>query len=127
MGRVRLFAAQDARALYVRLSSLTSVSLERLTYSWLRPNVAFGGVPMLVLNRKPQESVYIGDTIQVTVVSVRGNQVRLAFTAPDDVTIHRSEIYELLGKTIRPPAPTRRRLSVRGDSGSLRDAVGNPL
>jgi len=56
---------------------------------------------MLVLSRKIGEEIVIGDNIRVTVVAIRGNQVRLGFTAPDDVTIHRSE----LGDFAQRPAP----------------------
>jgi carbon storage regulator len=47
---------------------------------------------MLVLSRKVGEQVIVGDHISVTVVSVRGNQVRLGFRAPDDVAIRRAEL-----------------------------------
>jgi carbon storage regulator len=47
---------------------------------------------MLVLSRKPNESVVINDHIVVTVVEVRGDKVRLGIQAPRDVSIHRSEV-----------------------------------
>lgn len=47
----------------------------------------------LVLSRKVDEKVIIGDDIEVTVVEIRGDKVRLAFTAPKEVSIHRLEIY----------------------------------
>jgi carbon storage regulator len=47
---------------------------------------------MLVLSRKVDERVYIGDSIRITVVSIRGNQVRLGFEAPADVLIFREEL-----------------------------------
>ena len=49
---------------------------------------------MLILTRKVQETVCIGDDITVTVLEVRGNHVRLGLTAPEDVDILREEIYE---------------------------------
>jgi carbon storage regulator len=49
---------------------------------------------MLVLSRKKDETIVIGDNIIVTVVEIRGDKVRLGFDAPRDVTIHRREIYE---------------------------------
>lgn len=49
---------------------------------------------MLVLSRKPNEEILIGDNIRLTVVSIQGNQVKLGFTAPSDVTIFRSELIE---------------------------------
>ena len=48
---------------------------------------------MLVLSRKAEESMYIGDDIKITVLDIRGGQVRIGITAPDDVKIHREEIY----------------------------------
>jgi carbon storage regulator len=47
---------------------------------------------MLVLSRKPGEKVVIGDNIRLTVVAIRGNHVRLGFTAPPDVSIQREEL-----------------------------------
>jgi len=47
---------------------------------------------MLVLSRKVNEQIVIGDNVRVTVVSIRGNQVRLGFEAPQDVLIFRDEL-----------------------------------
>lgn len=49
---------------------------------------------MLVLSRKLNEEIVIGDNITVTVVEIRGDRVRLGFDAPRDVTVHRREIYD---------------------------------
>ena len=49
---------------------------------------------MLVLTRKLHQSIVIGDEIEVVVLEVRGEQVRLGIKAPKDVTVHRKEIYE---------------------------------
>lgn len=49
---------------------------------------------MLILSRRPGESVNVGDEVAVTVLGVKGSQVRLGFTAPSNVAIHREEIYE---------------------------------
>ena len=49
---------------------------------------------MLVLSRKKDETIVIGDNIIVTVVEIRGDKVRLGFDAPRDVTIHRREVYD---------------------------------
>lgn len=49
---------------------------------------------MLVLTRKLQQSIVIGDEIEVVVLEVRGEQVRLGIRAPKNVTVHRKEIYE---------------------------------
>ena len=48
---------------------------------------------MLILSRWPGESVKIGDEVTVTVLAVTGAQVRLGFAAPQEVTVHREEVY----------------------------------
>ena len=48
---------------------------------------------MLILTRRIGESVYIGDEVRMTVLGVRGAQVRLGINAPKDVPVHREEIY----------------------------------
>ena len=49
---------------------------------------------MLVLTRHRDESIMIGDDIEVMVVEIRGDKVRLGITAPQQVSVHRKEIYE---------------------------------
>ena len=49
---------------------------------------------MLILTRRMGENLRIGDDVVVTVLGVRGNQVRLGITAPPDVEVHREEIFE---------------------------------
>jgi carbon storage regulator len=51
---------------------------------------------MLILSRRPGESVTIGDDVIVTVVSVSGNQIRLGITAPREVRVLREEIYNAM-------------------------------
>ena len=53
---------------------------------------------MLVLSRKPNESIIIGDNVEVKVVEVRGEQVKLGITAPRDIPVHRKEIYDSIHK-----------------------------
>ena len=48
---------------------------------------------MLILTRKARESLRIGDDVTVTVLAVKGNQVRIGVRAPDAVGVHREEIY----------------------------------
>ncbi|ASK94851.1 carbon storage regulator CsrA [Xanthomonas campestris pv. trichodesmae] len=49
---------------------------------------------MLILTRCIGETLMIGDSVSVTVLSVKGNQVRIGITAPNDVAVHREEIYD---------------------------------
>ncbi len=51
---------------------------------------------MLVLSRQKDESIIIGDDIEVTIVDVRGDKVRLGINAPRSVSVHRKEIYEAI-------------------------------
>ena len=67
---------------------------------------------MLVLSRKRSEQIVIGDNIVITVVDIRGDKVRLGFEAPDEVPIHRQEVYEKLQRvklqeTGNPPADVK--------------------
>jgi carbon storage regulator len=48
---------------------------------------------LLILTRKVGESVAIGDDIQISVVEIKGTQVKLGIRAPRDITVHREEIY----------------------------------
>lgn len=49
---------------------------------------------MLILTRRVGETLMIGDNVTVTVLRVKGNQVRLGVNAPKDVSVHREEIFE---------------------------------
>ena len=51
---------------------------------------------MLVLSRHRDESIIIGDNVVVTIVDIRGDKVRLGIDAPQDIPVHRREVYEAI-------------------------------
>ena len=52
------------------------------------------GGNVLILTRRTGESIMLGDNVSLTVLAIKGGQVRLGFKAPSDLAIHREEIYE---------------------------------
>jgi carbon storage regulator len=64
---------------------------------------------MLVLSRKRDERIVIGENIVITVVEVRGDKVRLGIEAPTEVPVHRQEVLEAMRRNstnVKPPATT---------------------
>ena len=53
---------------------------------------------MLVLSRQKDESIMIGDDVEITIVDVRGDKVRLGINAPRNISVHRKEIYLAIQK-----------------------------
>ena len=77
---------------------------------------------MLVLSRKPSQSIMIGDGVEVQVLSVAGEKVRLGITAPREVSIFRNEVYERI--------ESENELRSSGDDeddGGANEAVANAL
>lgn len=62
---------------------------------------------MLVLTRKIHQSIVIGDAVEVVVLEVRGEQVRLGIRAPKDVAVHRKEIYDQIVEENKGAAQVR--------------------
>lgn len=62
---------------------------------------------MLILTRRVGETVMIGENVTVTVLGVKGNQVRIGVNAPRDVAVHREEIFERIKREESGDAPAR--------------------
>src|SRR5688572_22286430 len=69
---------------------------------------------MLVLSRQRDQTVMIGDEIEVTVVDVRGDKVRLGINAPKHVAVHRKEVYEAIRRENQAAARVRPEDLTRG-------------
>lgn len=102
---------------------------------------------MLVLSRQRDETIMIGDEIEITVVDIRGDKVRLGITAPTRIAVHRKEVYEairreneqaaqlsrsmeagdleVIKRTISP-GPARNRTRPRPGSPLAKTAIGIP-
>lgn len=62
---------------------------------------------MLILTRRVDETLCIGDDVLVTVLGIKGNQVRIGVSAPKEVPVHREEIYERIKKEKEAGLPPR--------------------
>jgi carbon storage regulator len=85
---------------------------------------------MLVLTRKPGQSIMIGDGVEVQVLSVAGEKVRLGITAPRDVSIFRNEVYDRIeseGSTSRGEDAATTADEDTIDDGGANEAVANAL
>jgi carbon storage regulator len=99
---------------------------------------------MLVLSRQRDETIMIGDEIEITVVDIRGDKVRLGITAPTRIAVHRKEVYEAikleneqaariagsptelsgLGEILPGPARTKVRARAAGLAGASTPPLG---
>lgn len=62
---------------------------------------------MLVLSRHRDESIMIGDDVVVTIVDIRGDKVRLGIDAPQNIPVHRQEVYEAIQRENRKAAEVK--------------------
>lgn len=85
----RLRAAIDVKGAEIKGFPMTIWTKQGTTQHWK-------GLEMLVLSRYRDESIMVGEDVEVTIVEVRGNKVRLGITAPRFIPIHRREVYEAI-------------------------------
>jgi carbon storage regulator len=62
---------------------------------------------MLVLSRKKDETIMIGDEVEITIVDVRGDKVRLGITAPKNIPVHRREVYDAIQREKKAAAESQ--------------------
>ena len=73
---------------------------------------------MLVLSRQRDQSIMIGDDIEITIVDVRGDKVRVGINAPRHVSVHRKEVYEAIRRENEEGAPPRAPSASEKSTGS---------
>jgi len=76
---------------------------------------------MLVLSRQRDETIMIGDDIEITIVDIRGDKVRLGITAPATIPVHRKEVYDAIQRENREAARVKME-----DLGSLPKSPARP-
>ena len=86
---------------------------------------------MLVLSRQRDETIMIGDDVEITVVDIRGDKVRLGITAPRSIQVHRKEVYEAIKRENRDaatlsPKDVPEAIDRKKPPGGLRSEDGGP-
>jgi carbon storage regulator len=70
---------------------------------------------MLILTRRVGETLMIGDSVTVTVLGVKGNQVRIGITAPKEVAVHREEIFQRIQRDEAGKVPSKGKEDLPGE------------
>ena len=81
---------------------------------------------MLVLSRQRDETIMIGDDIEITIVDIRGDKVRIGISAPTEIPVHRKEVYEAIRRENKQAAKLNGEIQMIGkqiQSGSQRTAA----
>jgi len=81
---------------------------------------------MLVLSRQRDETIMIGDDVEITIVDIRGDKVRLGITAPTRIPVHRKEVYDAIKRENAAAAEVRPEdISLAADGARRKRAVGH--
>ena len=80
---------------------------------------------MLVLSRQRDQTIMIGDDIEITVVDIRGDKVRLGINAPSEIPVHRKEVYEAIKRENRAAAGVNPE-DITKVTGAPKDRAGSP-
>jgi len=78
---------------------------------------------MLVLSRQRDQTIVIGDDVEITVVDIRGDKVRLGINAPAEIPVHRKEVYEAIQRENRAAANVKPE-DIANVAGSPKDKTG---
>lgn len=81
---------------------------------------------MLVLSRQRDETIMIGDDVEITIVDIRGDKVRLGITAPPHVPVHRKEVYDAIQRENRAASNIKPDDLPPQTNGSRPDDAGKP-
>lgn len=75
-----------------------------MSHTWDTFHITINGVlEMLVLSRRRDETIMIGNDVKITIVDIRGEKVRVGIEAPNEVPVHRQEVYDAIQRKAAEP------------------------